>query len=198
MRYALCATAPESKDTDFTWADFQARNNNELVAIFGNFINRVAVLTNKYWDGTVPTCNKLNAYDKEILEKLKTFPDKIGSSIEKYRFREALGELMNLARLGNKYLADTEPWKLKKTDEQRTESIMNISIQIAASLAILSEPFMPFSSNKLKDILGLSKVNWNDAGGIIIRNNHKIKPATHLFNKIDDEQIEIQLEKLNQ
>ena len=198
LRYALCATAPESKDTDFTWADFQARNNNELVAIFGNFINRVVVLTNKYWDGVVPTCNTLDAYDKEILEKLKAFPDKIGASIEKYRFREALGELMNLARLGNKYLADTEPWKLKKTDEQRTETIMNISMQIAASLAILSEPFMPFSSNKLKDILALNKVNWNDAGGIIISTNHKINPATHLFNKIEDEQIETQLEKLNQ
>ena len=198
LRYALCATAPESKDTDFTWADFQARNNNELVAIFGNFINRVVVLTNKYWDGVVPTCNTLDAYDKEILEKLKVFPDKIGASIEKYRFREALGELMNLARLGNKYLADTEPWKLKKTDEQRTETILNISLQIAASLAILSEPFMPFSSNKLKDILSLNKVNWNDAGGIIINKNHKIKPATHLFNKIQDEQIETQLEKLNQ
>jgi methionyl-tRNA synthetase len=198
LRYALCATAPENKDTDFTWADFQARNNNELVAIFGNFINRVVVLTNKYWDGIVPTCNTLDTYDKEVLEKLKAFPDKIGASIEKYRFREALGELMNLSRLGNKYLADTEPWKLKKTDEQRTETILNISMQIAASLAILSEPFMPFSSNKLKDILSLNKVNWNDAGGIIINKNHKIKPATHLFNKIQDEQIETQLEKLNQ
>ena len=198
LRYALCATAPESKDTDFTWADFQARNNNELVAIFGNFINRVVVLTNKYWDGVVPTCNTLDAYDKEILEKLKAFPDKIGASIEKYRFREALGELMNLARLGNKYLADTEPWKLKKTDEQRTETIMNISMQIAASLAILSEPFMPFSSNKLKEILSLDNVSWNDAGGIIINDNHKINPATHLFNKIEDEQIETQLEKLKQ
>ncbi len=198
LRYTLCATAPESKDTDFTWVDFQARNNNELVAIFGNFINRVVVLTNKYWDGVVPTCNTLDAYDKEILEKLKAFPDKIGASIEKYRFREALGELMNLARLGNKYLADTEPWKLKKTNEQRTETIMNISMQIAASLAILSEPFMPFSSNKLKGILALNKVNWNDAGGIIIRNNHKIKPSIHLFNKIEDEQIETQLEKLKQ
>ncbi len=196
LRYALCATAPESKDTDFTWADFQARNNNELVAIFGNFINRVVVLTNKYWDGVVPTCNTLDAYDKEVLAKLSDFPNKIGDSIEKYRFREALGELMNLARLGNKYLADTEPWKLKKTDEQRTETIMNISMQIAASLAILSEPFMPFSSDKLKDILALNKVNWNDAGGIIINDNHKINKATHLFKKIEDEKIEEQLSKL--
>ena len=135
---------------------------------------------------------------EEAAKKLKAFPDKISTSIEKYRFREALGELMNLARLGNKYLADTEPWKLKKTDEQRTETIMNISMQIAASLAILSEPFMPFSSNKLKEILSLDNVSWNDAGGIIITDNHKINPATHLFNKIEDEQIETQLEKLNQ
>jgi len=198
LRYALCATAPESKDTDFTWKDFQARNNNELVAIFGNFINRVVVLTNKYWRGVVPACNTLEDYDKGVLEKLKSFPEKIGASIEKYRFREALGELMNLARLGNKYLADTEPWKLKKTDEARTETIMNISMQIAASLAVLSEPFMPFSSDKLKGILALNNVSWNDAGGIIISDNHKINSATHLFNKIEDDKIEEQLEKLKQ
>ena len=198
LRYTLCATAPESKDTDFTWADFQARNNNELVAIFGNFINRVVVLTNKYWDGRVPAQNDLDEYDNKVLAKLADFPNKIGDSIEKYRFREALGELMNLARLGNKYLADTEPWKLKKTDEQRTETIMNISMQIAASLGILSEPFLPFTSNKLKTILSLKNVNWNDAGGIIINDTHKINPATHLFNKIEDEQIETQLEKLKQ
>ena len=196
MRYALCATAPESKDTDFTWKDFQARNNNELVAIFGNFINRVAVLTNKYWEGVVPSCNNLEDYDKEILEKLKAFPDKIGASIEKYRFREALAELMNLARLGNKYLADTEPWKLKKTDEKRTETILNISLQIAASLAILSEPFMPFSAEKLKDILALKNVGWEDTGKEIIASNHKINKATYLFEKIEDEKIAEQREKL--
>jgi methionyl-tRNA synthetase len=146
----------------------------------------------------VPKCNTLEAYDKEVLEKLKAFPDKISTSIEKYRFREALGELMNLARLGNKYLADTEPWKLKNTDEKRTETIMNISIQISTSLAVLSEPFMPFSSEKLKGLLNLTNVSWNDAGGIIIKDNHKINPATHLFNKIEDEEIEQQLEKLKQ
>jgi methionyl-tRNA synthetase len=198
LRYALCATAPESKDTDFTWKDFQARNNNELVAIFGNFINRVVVLTHKYWGGVVPACNNLDAYDKEVLEKLKGLPDKIGSSIEKYRFREALGELMNLARLGNKYLADTEPWKLKNIDEKRTETILNIAMQIAASLAVLSEPFMPFSSDKLKEMLAINNISWNDAGGKIIRDNHKINPATYLFNKIEDEKIEEQLEKLKQ
>ena len=196
LRYALCATAPEGKDTDFTWADFQARNNNELVAIFGNFINRVVVLTHKYWEGNVPRPNNLDNYDKEVLEKLGEFPNKIGDSIEKFRFREALAELMNLARLGNKYLADTEPWKLKTTDEKRTETILNIAIQIAASLAILSEPFLPFSSEKLKIILALKNVNWNDAGGIIIKENHQLNQATHLFEKIEDEKIAKQLEKL--
>ena len=196
LRYALCATAPEGKDTDFTWADFQARNNNELVAIFGNFINRVVVLTHKYWEGNVPRPNNLDNYDKEVLVKLAEFPKKIGDSIEKFRFREALAELMNLARLGNKYLADTEPWKLKTTDEKRTETILNIAIQIAASLAILSEPFLPFSSEKLKTILALKNVNWNDAGGIIIKENHQLNQATHLFEKIEDEKIAKQLEKL--
>ena len=196
LRYALCATAPEGKDTDFTWADFQARNNNELVAIFGNFINRVVVLTHKYWEGNVPRPNNLDNYDKEVLVKLAEFPKKIGDSIEKFRFREALAELMNLARLGNKYLADTEPWKLKTIDEKRTETILNIAIQIAASLAILSEPFLPFSSEKLKTILALKNVNWNDAGGIIIKENHQLNQATHLFEKIEDEKIAKQLEKL--
>ena len=196
LRYALCATAPEGKDTDFTWADFQARNNNELVAIFGNFINRAVVLTHKYWEGNVPRLNNLDNYDKEVLVKLAEFPKKIGDSIEKFRFREALAELMNLARLGNKYLADTEPWKLKTTDEKRTETILNIAIQIAASLAILSEPFLPFSSEKLKIILAIKNVNWNDAGGIIIKENHQLNQATHLFEKIEDEKIAKQLEKL--
>jgi methionyl-tRNA synthetase len=196
LRYALCATAPESKDTDFTWIDFQARNNNELVAIFGNFINRVVVLTNKYWDGFVPPQNNLEDYDKEVLAKLKKFPDDIGISIEKFRFREALAELMKLARLGNKYLADTEPWKLKKTNERRTETIMNIAMQISASLAILSEPFMPFTSDKLKNILALKKVSWSDAGEIIIMENHKINIAIHLFEKIEDKKIQEQRAKL--
>ncbi len=196
LRYALCSTAPESKDTDFTWADFQARNNNELVAIFGNFINRVVVLTNKYWGGAVPAQHNLDGYDKKVLEKLTVFPNKISDSIEKFRFREALGEFMNLARLGNKYLADTEPWKLKRTDEKRTETIMNIAMQIAASLAILSEPFLPFSSEKLKNILALKNITWENAGTIIMPNNHKINKATHLFEKIEDKKIEEQLSKL--
>ena len=196
LRYVLCATAPESKDTDFTWKDFQSRNNNELVSIFGNFINRVLVLTHKYWDGIVPPCNTLDNYDKQILEKMKEFPDKIGASIEKFRFREALEEFMGLARLGNKYLADTEPWKLQKEDEKRTETILNISIQITASLAILSKPFMPFSSNKLKEMLAINNTKWDDAGGNIISDHHKINPTTHLFSKIEDAKIEEQLKKL--
>ena len=196
LRYVLCATAPESKDTDFTWKDFQARNNNELVAIFGNFINRVIVLTNKYWDGVVPPQNDLEDYDKEVLEKLKEFPEKIGSSIEKFRFREALQELIGLARLGNKYLADTEPWKLKKTNEKRTETIIHISLQIAASLSILSHPFLPFSSKKLKDMLNLNDVNWDDAKNYNLSIGKQINKAELLFSKIEDETIEKQIKKL--
>ena len=196
MRYAICATAPESKDTDFTWKDFQARNNNELVAIFGNFINRVIVLTNKYWDGVVPPQNDLEDYDKEVLEKLKEFPEKIGSSIEKFRFREALQELIGLARLGNKYLADTEPWKLKKINEKRTETIIHISLQIAASLSILSHPFLPFSSKKLKDMLNLNDVNWDDAKNYNLSIGKQINKAELLFSKIEDETIEKQIKKL--
>jgi len=196
LRYVLCATAPESKDTDFTWKDFQSRNNNELVAIFGNFINRVIVLTNKYWDGVVPPQNDLEDYDKEVLEKLKEFPEKIGSSIEKFRFREALQELIGLSRLGNKYLADTEPWKLKKINEKRTETIIHISLQIAASLSILSHPFLPFSSKKLKDMLNLNDVNWDDAKNYNLSIGKQINKAELLFSKIEDETIEKQIKKL--
>ncbi len=196
LRYALCATAPENKDTDFTWADFQARNNNELVAIFGNFINRVVVLTNKYWEGIVPHLGELEEYDKEVLEQLQNFPDKIAASIEKYRFREALQELMNLARLGNKYLADTEPWKLKKTNEKRTETIMHIALQIASSLSILSEPFLPFTSNTLQKMLNISNLNWEDAKNHKLKGGIKINAAHLLFTKIEDETIENQVLKL--
>ena len=196
LRYALCATAPENKDTDFTWADFQARNNNELVAIFGNFINRVVVLTNKYWEGIVPHLGELEEYDKEVLEQLQNFPDKIAASIEKYRFREALQELMNLARLGNKYLADTEPWKLKKTNEKRTETIMHIALQIASSLSILSEPFLPFTSNTLQKMLNISNLNWEDAKNHNLKGGIKINAAHLLFAKIEDETIENQVLKL--
>tara|TARA_Y100001954_G_C15787993_1_gene593540 strand:+ start:47 stop:1741 length:1695 start_codon:yes stop_codon:yes gene_type:complete len=197
LRYALCATSPEGKDTDFTWSEFQARNNNELVAIFGNYVNRVFVLINKYWDGIVPKVNTLDIYDKEVLSQLKKYPEKIGSSIELFKFKDALSTLMNLARLGNKYLADTEPWKLKAKNEERVETIMNISIQIVTSLAILSEPFLPFTSKKVKKILNIKKMNWKSAGKINIKDGHKIEKAMHLFEKIENEEIESQLKKLN-
>ena len=197
LRYVLCATAPESKDTDFTWKDFQARNNNELVAIFGNFINRVIVLTNKYWDGVVPKRNDLLDIDNNTLKEMLDYPKKIGDSVEKYRLREGLQELMNLARLGNKYLAETEPWKLKKTDEKRTETIINIAIQISATLSFLCEPFLPYTSKKLKNLLNLDSGNWDTINHELIKENHKIKPHEHLFRKIEDQEIEYQLNKLN-
>ena len=196
LRYVLCANAPESKDADFTWSEFQAKNNNELVAIYGNFINRVLVLTNKYWDGLVPKQNSLTKYDKEIIQKLNTYPKKIEKSIKNFKFREALAKVINLARLGNKYLADTEPWKLYKIDKKRTETIMNIAIQITASLAILSDPFMPFSSEKLKKILDLKTNKWDDASKLTISPNHQINKPNHLFKKIEDNTIELQLDKL--
>ena len=197
LRYALCATSPEGKDTDFTWSEFQARNNNELVAIFGNYVNRVFVLINKYWDGIVPKVNTLDAYDKEVLSQLKKYPEKIGASIELFKFKDALSTLINLARLGNKYLADTEPWKLKAKNEERLETIMNISIQIVTSLAILSEPFLPFTSKKAKKILNIKKMNWKNAGKINVKDGHKIEKAMHLFEKIENDEIESQLKKLN-
>jgi len=196
LRYVLCATAPESKDTDFTWTDFLSRNNNELVAIFGNFINRVLVLTHKYWNGIVPSCNELYDYDKEIINKLNNTSIVMGEAIENFKFREALKELMNLARLGNKYLADTEPWKLQHTNKDRVETIMNISIQIAGSLSVLCKPFMPFTSIKLNNILNLSKEKWKDAGMNIIPNEHQINKGIHLFEKIEDAKIKEQLSKL--
>ena len=168
LRYALCASAPENKDTDFTWKEFQARNNNELVAILGNFVNRVVVLTNKYWDGVVPAIDITDEDDHQILSLLKISPTKIANSIRRFRFREALTEMMNLARAGNKYLADCEPWKVIKSDEKRAKTILNISLQITASLSIISEPFLPFTSKKLKNILNLKNLKWADAGETMI------------------------------
>jgi methionyl-tRNA synthetase len=202
LRYTLTATAPETKDNDFTWKDFQARNNNELVAIFGNFINRVAVLTHKYYEGHVPQPSDFSEIDTQTLEQMKAYPVVIGSSIERYRFREAQGELMNLARLGNKYLADEEPWKTIKTDEVRTKTVMYVALQIAAALAVLSEPFLPFTSGKLKKILNLnSALSWNDIsspllGEMPIGRGGQIGQADLLFSKIEDEQIQQQLDKL--
>jgi len=197
LRYVLCATAPESKDTDFTWKDFQARNNNELVAILGNFINRVVVLTNKYWEGVVPKRNDLSEIDNNALNEMLEYPKKIGDVIEKYRLREGLHELMNLARLGNKYLAETEPWKLKKSDEKRTETIINVAIQISAALAILCEPFLPYTSKKLKTLLNLKETEWDHINTTLISEQQKINKHEHLFRKIEDHEIERQLEKLN-
>ena len=197
MRYVLCATAPESKDNDFTWKDFQTRNNSELVGIYGNFINRVVVLTNKYYDGCVPERGLLTDDDHQVISELKLFPDKIAKSIEAYRYREALMEVMNLARLGNRYLADEEPWKLVKTDEVRTKTVMNIALQIAANLCVVSEPFIPFSSHKLACMLGLNQPSWKEAGSdMLIKEGSKIERAQLLFRKIEDSEIEAQLKKL--
>ncbi|WP_034893451.1 methionine--tRNA ligase [Gillisia sp. Hel_I_29] len=204
LRYALTANAPETKDNDFTWKDFQARNNNELVAIFGNFINRVVVLTDKYYSGEVPTPGDYSEVDEQTLATLRAYPAVIASSIEKYRFREAQGELMNLARLGNKYLADEEPWKLIKTDEERVKTVLFVALQIASALATLSEPFLPFTSAKLKSILNISDAEngqdstWDEISTkhILLNSGHKIGKAELLFSKIEDEQIQKQLDKL--
>lgn len=198
LRYALTANAPENKDNDFTWKDFQARNNNELVAIFGNFINRVVVLTNKYYEGIVPETSGFTSIDQETLAAVKAYPAVIASSIERYRFREASQELMNLARLGNKYLADEEPWKTIKTDEARTKTVMNVALQIASALAVLCEPFLPFTSNKLKGILDSNMNSWEDIStkNVLIEAYHKINKGELLFSKIEDGQIQIQLDKL--
>ena len=204
LRYALTANAPETKDNDFTWKDFQARNNNELVAIFGNFVNRVAVLTHKYYGGIVPSPNELQKVDVETLEALKGFPKILTNSLERYRFREASQELMNLARLGNKYLADEEPWKLIKTDEERVKTIMFVALQIATGLAILSEPFLPFTSEKLKSILNVisneseKSIGWEDVNSdkTLLASNHQINKSELLFRKIEDQEIQQQLDKL--
>ena len=200
LRYTLTANAPETKDNDFTWADFQARNNNELVAVFGNFINRVAVLTNKYYDGIVPAPNALTELDEDTLAAIKDFPREIEKSINRYRFREALNTFMNLARLGNKYLADEEPWKQIKTNPERVETIMYVALQIATALSVLAEPFLPFTSAKLKGILNSdTSLQWDDVVNKdeLLPIGHKIvaKPGL-LFTKIEDEDVQKQLDKL--
>ena len=203
LRYALTANAPETKDNDFTWKDFQARNNNELVAIFGNFVNRVAVLTNKYYNGVVPQPNAFTQVDEDAMAAVKAYPSVIASSIQRYRFREASQEFMNLARLGNKYLADEEPWKVIKEDEARVQTIMYVALQIASALAILSEPLLPFTSNRLKDILRASELEsdwtWNAItdGRELLPAGHKIiEKAPLLFTKIEDKDVQAQLDKL--
>jgi len=204
LRYVLTSNAPETKDNDFTWADFQARNNNELVAIFGNFINRVTVLTHKYYDGITPSEGILSQIDIKTLETIRAYPAVIESSIERYRFREAQQELMNVARLGNKYLADQEPWKTIKTDEQRTKTVMFVALQIASALAILSEPFLPHTSRKLKEMLRINSretqngLQWSDVATkqILITPGHTINTNELLFSKIEDSQIQAQMDKL--
>lgn len=202
LRYVLTANAPETKDNDFTWKDFQARNNNELVAIFGNFINRVVVLTNKYYNGVIPAPNALSEVDEQTLAELKAYPAVIESSIERYRFREALGELMNVARLGNKYLADEEPWKLIKTDEERVKTQMYVALQIAAALSTLAEPFLPFTAAKLNKMLNVTssgvEMSWKKVSETsdLIPAGHQIGQAELLFAKIEDEEIQKQIDKL--
>ncbi|MES2651063.1 MAG: methionine--tRNA ligase [Bacteroidota bacterium] len=198
LRYVLTATAPETKDNDFTWKDFQARNNNELVAILGNFINRVTVLTHKYFEGKVPTLMELTDYDQAVIDELAAAPAKVSASIENYRFREALGEVMNVARLGNKYLADTEPWKVIKTDEDRVRTILNISLQIAANIEILIEPFLPFTADKLQKMLNYGGHLWANAGSInLLKRGHQLNEPVLLFSKIEDDAVQAQIDKLN-
>ena len=202
LRYALTANAPETKDNDFTWKDFQARNNNELAAIFGNFINRVVVLTNKYYEGIIPAPNEFSEVDEQTLAELKAYPAVISSSIERYRFREALGEMMNVARLGNKYLADEEPWKMVKENPERVKTQMYVALQIAAALAVLSEPFLPFTSEKLKRILNVTssgvEMSWNSISETsnLLKAGHKIGQAEILFAQVEDAEIQKQLDKL--
>ena len=198
LRYVLTANAPETKDNDFTWADFQARNNNELVAIYGNFINRALVLTKKYFDGQVPVCGELTDYDKETIEEFKNVKNTLESLLNNFRFRDAQKEAMNLARIGNKYLADTEPWKLAKTDMDRTATVLHVALQIAANLAIAFEPFLPFSSEKLKTMLNMDgSIGWEDLGRIdLLSAGNPLGEVSLLFEKIEDATIQAQLDRL--
>ena len=199
LRYALTSNAPETKDNDFTWKDFQARNNNELVAIFGNFINRVVVLTNKFYNGIVPNPSEFLDIDNATLTELKAYPAVISSSLERYRFREALGEMMNVARLGNKYLADEEPWKVIKDNPERVQTQMYVALQIAAALSSLCEPFLPFTAAKLSSILKIeNKIDWKTVSQTseLILEGHQIGEAELLFAKIEDEEIQKQIDKL--
>lgn len=197
LRYVLCAIAPESKDSDFSWKDFQTRNNSELADIFGNFVNRTLVLTKKYYEGQIPALGNLEQIDKDVMSEMEEIPNRIAKSIEAFKFREGLSEAMNLARLGNKYLADTEPWKLIKTDPERVKTIINIAAQITANLAIVFEPFLPFTAAKLNKMLNVDQKDWKAAGRIdVVHEGHIIGETIILFSKIEDEKIEEQLAKL--
>ena len=198
LRYVLCSILPEQKDADFTWADFQAKNNNELVANLGNFVNRALVLTTKYWGGVVPGRNELTDLDKDVIVQLNAFPNKISASIEKHRYKEALSELMKLSALGNKYLAETEPWKLIKQDEERVKTIMNIALQITSSLAVLSVPFLPETANNLSEMINLEGLKWDALTEDNITEGHQINKPSLLFQRIDDEVVDEQRAKLSQ
>lgn len=197
LRYVLTANAPETKDNDFTWKDFQTRHNSELVAIYGNFVNRSVVLTNKYYNGVVPERGELTDYDKQTLAEFSDTRKEMDNYLDNFRFRDALKEVMNLARIGNKYLAETEPWKLAKTEPERVKTIMNISIQICANLSIAFEPFLPFSTEKLRKQLNIGKFNWSEIGSIdLIKAGHQIGTPELLFEKIEDDAIQAQLDRL--
>ncbi len=197
LRYALCASAPETKDNDFTWKEFQSRNNNELVAILGNFVNRTLVLTNNYYKGEVPAPGEMTEYDRETVSSIMSCRENVESNLEAFRFRQALSEAMNLARLGNKYLADTEPWKVVKTDTDRVKTIMYVSLQITANLAILLEPFLPFSMDKLRGWLGITGRPWNEAGrSDLLAPGHKVSAGELMFSRVEDAEIERQIRKL--
>lgn len=197
LRYVLTANAPETKDNDFTWKDFQARNNNELVAVYGNFVNRALVLTHKYFGGIVPTCGTLTAYDEETLQEFSAVKTEVERLLEHYKFRDAQKEAMNLARIGNKYLADTEPWKIAKTDLPRVATILNIALQLVANLSIAFEPFLPFSSAKLRKMLNMPTCDWELLGSTtLLKEGDKLNPAELLFEKIEDAAIEAQVQKL--
>jgi len=197
LRYVLTANAPETKDNDFTWKDFQARNNNELVAVFGNFVNRALVLTGKYFDGLVPAITELTDYDKETIKEFANVKQEVERLLDIFKFRDAQKEAMNLARIGNKYLADTEPWKVAKTDMSRVATIMHISMQLVANLAIAFEPFLPFSSQKLREMINMEDFKWSDLGRIdLLADGHKLNKPSLLFEKIEDEEVEKQVQKL--
>lgn len=199
LRYALTTNAPETKDNDFTWKDFQARNNSELLAIFGNFINRTLVLTDKYFDNKVPAVHDLTDYDQKVVDELATFPGRIGRNLEQFRFRDSLTEMMNLARMGNKYLTDSEPWKLIKTDEKQVKTVLNISLQLCANLAILCEPFLPFTAQKIRSMMNLGDITWRDAGKTgLLQEGHPLSRSFYLFERIEDQVIEAQIHKLQE
>ena len=197
LRYVLTANAPETKDNNFTWKDFQERNNNELVAVYGNFVNRALQLTKKYFDGRVPACGELNDVDKQALDEFKDVKEKVESLLDTYKFRDAQKEAMVLARIGNRYITECEPWKVWKTDPKRVETILYISLQLVANLAIAFEPFLPFSSAKLRRLLNMEGVDWNALGNTeILKPGHQLAEPELLFEKIEDDAIEAQLKKL--